>query len=89
MMKEEVILDLLKLQLGISTSLRDDILKSKIKSAISELKNVQGLKLKPERSDHVDFIVDYVAYRYKSGEVGNMPRHLQWRLHNLIMRGDQ
>lgn len=89
MMEEEVILELLKLQLGISTSLRDEILKSKIQSAISELKNVQGLKLNPERSDHVDFVVDYVAYRYKSGEAGNMPRHLQWRLHNLIMGGAQ
>ncbi|WP_374041782.1 phage head-tail connector protein [uncultured Streptococcus sp.] len=89
MMNEEVILELLKLQLGISTSIRDEILKSKIKSAISELKNVQGLKLNPERSDHVDFVVDYAAYRYKSGEVGNMPRHLQWRLHNLIMGGAQ
>lgn len=88
-MKEKVILELLKLQLGISTSLRDEILKSKIQSAISELKNVQGLKLNPERSDHVDFVVDYVAYRYKSGEAGNMPRHLQWRLHNLIMGGAQ
>ncbi|WP_420918134.1 hypothetical protein [Streptococcus intermedius] len=89
MMKEEVILELLKLQLGISTSIRDKILKSKIKSVISELNNVQGLNLNPERSDHVDFVVDYAAYRYKSGEAGNMPRHLQWRLHNLIMGGTQ
>nr|WP_117276512.1 MULTISPECIES: hypothetical protein [Streptococcus anginosus group] len=88
-MKEEVILELLKLQLGISTSIRDKILKSKIKSVISELNNVQGLNLNPERSDHVDFVVDYAAYRYKSGEAGNMPRHLQWRLHNLIMGGTQ
>lgn len=88
-MKEEVILELLKLQLGISTSIRDKILKSKIKSVISELNNVQGLNLNHERSDHVDFVVDYAAYRYKSGEAGNMPRHLQWRLHNLIMGGTQ
>ena len=88
-MKEEVILELLKLQLGISTSIRDKILKSKSKSVISELNNVQGLNLNPERSDHVDFVVDYAAYRYKSGEAGNMPRHLQWRLHNLIMGGTQ
>jgi hypothetical protein len=27
------------------------------------------------------FIVDYAAYRYEGGV--DMPRHLQWRLHNL------
>mgnify|MGYP006928713294 FL=1 len=32
------------------------------------------------------FIVDYACYRYESkGEYEDMPRHLQWRLHNLAI----
>lgn len=30
---------------------------------------------------HLMFIVDFAAYRYEGGV--DLPRHLQWRLHNL------
>ena len=80
-MDEGQLLELLKLKLGISTSLRDKPLVKIISSVITELTDNLGIELVGERADHEMFIVDYAAYRYEGG--GDMPRHLQWRLHNL------
>ena len=80
-MDEGQLLELLKLKLGISTRLRDKPLEKIISSVITELTDNLGIELVGERADHEMFIVDYAAYRYEGGE--DMPRHLQWRLHNL------
>ena len=80
-MDEGQLLELLKLKLGISTRLRDKPLEKIISSVITELTDNLGIELVGERADHEMFIVDYAAYRYEGG--GDMPRHLQWRLHNL------
>jgi hypothetical protein len=80
-MDQGQLLELLKLKLGISTDLRDKPLKKIISSVITELTDNLGIELVGERADHEMFIVDYAAYRYE-GRV-DMPRHLQWRLHNL------
>lgn len=80
-MDEGQLLELLKLKLGISTDLRDKPLKKIISSVITELTDNLGIELVGERADHEMFIVDYAAYRYEG--VVDMPRHLQWRLHNL------
>lgn len=80
-MDQGQLLELLKLKLGISTDLRDKPLKKIISSVITELTDNLGIELVGERADHEMFIVDYAAYRYE-GWV-DMPRHLQWRLHNL------
>ncbi len=79
-MDEGQLLELLKLKLGISTSLRQAV-KKIILSVITELTDNLGIELVGERADHEMFIVDYAAYRYEGGV--DMPRHLQWRLHNL------
>lgn len=75
------LLELLKLKLGISTILRDKPLEKIIDAVISELGENLGVVLDPERADHEMFVVDFAAYRYEGGV--DMPRHLQWRLHNL------
>lgn len=80
-MDQGQLLELLKLKLGISTSLRDKPLEKIISSVITELTDNLGIELVGERADHEMFIVDYAAYRYEG--VVDMPRHLQWRLHNL------
>lgn len=79
------LLELLKIKLGISSNLRDTALSKIISSVISELFNSYGIELDASRADHEMFIVDFAAYRYE-GVTDNgrtMPRHLQWRLHNL------
>ncbi|HEU3589497.1 phage head-tail connector protein [Streptococcus pneumoniae] len=73
-MDQGQLLELLKLKLGISTDLRDKPLKKIISSVITELTDNLGIELVGERADHEMF-------RYEGGV--DMPRHLQWRLHNL------
>ena len=80
-MDEGQLLELLKLKLGISTNLRDKPLKKIISSVITELTENLGVDLVSDRADHEMFVVDFAAYRYEGGV--DMPRHLQWRLHNL------
>lgn len=80
-MNEGQLLELLKLKLGISTDLRDKALMAIIKAVLQELEQQLGVDLVFDRADHEMFVVDFAAYRYEGG-VG-MPRHLQWRLHNL------
>lgn len=80
-MNKGQLLELLKLKLGISTTLRDKSLEKIIDAVISELGENLGVVLDPERADHEMFVVDFAAYRYEGGV--DMPRHLQWRLHNL------
>jgi hypothetical protein len=80
-MNKGQLLESLKLKLGISTTLRDKPLKKIIDAVISELGENLGVVLDPEQADHEMFVVDFAAYRYEGG--ADMPRHLQWRLHNL------
>ena len=80
-MDEGQLLELLKLKFGISTDLRDKPLKKIISSVITELTENLGVDLVSDRADHEMFVVDFAAYRYEGGL--DMPRHLQWRLHNL------
>lgn len=78
------ILNLVKLKLGITTNKRDDYLEAIIKGIQGEIKNIQGINLDVNNAEDAMFIVDYACYRYESkGEYEDMPRHLQWRLHNL------
>lgn len=97
MTKDEFIttaLELTKARLGISTTIRDALLLNAVKSVVEELEDEKGLTLKYDSALHLDFVKDYATWRYQS--VGStetiftnntlpMPRHLQFRLHNLII----
>lgn len=81
-----VILQLVKGKLGISTSVRDSYISAIINGVVKELEDEQGLTLDGDNSYHLLFIVDYAAWRYESKDKdGAMPRHLKFRLHNLII----
>lgn len=81
-----VILQLVKSKLGISASVRDSYISAIINGVVKELEDEQGLTLDGYNSYHLLFIVDYVTWRYESKDKdGDMPRHLQFRLHNLII----
>lgn len=80
------ILQLVKSKFGISTNVRDTYISAIISGVIKELEDEQGLTLDGDNSYHLLFVVDYVAWRYESkGKDIAMPRHLQFRLHNLII----
>ena len=79
-------LALVKARLGITTAVRDSYLAAIISSVIDELTKEKGIQLKADDAHHLMFVVDYATWRYMSrDESGAMPRHLQYRLHNLII----
>lgn len=80
-------LPLIKARLGISTTIRDTYLNAIIDGLVTELKDVQGLTLVADNKAHLMFVVDYAEYRYSNRENPTLPRHLQFRLHNLIISG--
>lgn len=80
-------LPLLKARLGISTTVRDMYLSKIIEGIEDELLNIQGITIDTGDSSHLMFIVDYAEYRYSNRDNPTMPRHLQWRLHNLMLSG--
>lgn len=93
-MDAALVLDLVKARLGISSTVRDTYLTAIIEGVITELEDAQGLALDGANPYHLMFVVDYATWRYQSviepshipGRVPlPMPRHLQFRLHNLIV----
>ena len=79
-------LTLVKARLGISTSVRDTYISSIIEAVIDELKTINGLQLDKTSSAHLMFIVDCSTWRYQNRDsYEGIPRHLQFRLHNLII----
>ena len=65
---------------------RDEYLKHLLKSVIDELCNQKGITLNTESYHHIDFIVDYAAFRYDNRDNNIiMPKHLQYRLNNLLL----
>ncbi len=95
-MDTSTVLDLVKARLGISSNVRDTYISAIIDGVIKELEDAQGLVLDDANPYHLMFVVDYATWRYQSvREPGNtpsgsvplsMPRHLQFRLHNLIVQ---
>lgn len=93
-MEVNLILDLAKAGLGISTQVRDAYLTAIIEGVLSELESIYGIELDKESPAHLMFVVDYVRWQYRNTytDTGNvavrpppMPRHLQFRLHNLLL----
>lgn len=88
------ILELVKARLGITTAVRDTYLTAIISGVIDELTKEKGIALNQDDAHHLMFVVDLATWRYQSvTEAAHvpgktplpMPRHLQYRLHNLII----
>lgn len=84
---QEQALSLVKARLGISTTVRDEYLKAIINGVMDDLTNRHGIDLKEDDIGHLMFIVDFSTYRYENKGVDTIPRHLQLRLHNLMVGG--
>ena len=83
---EDKILGLVKATLGYKSSIRDELLKVIVKSIIDELENQKRIKLDFENAEHLMFIVDYSVFRYENKGGGTIPRNLEYRLRNLIVK---
>lgn len=88
------IVALVKERLGIRTAVRDTYLTAIVQSVVKELEDQHKLTLDPDNAYHLMFVVDYSDWRYRSasnnetsftGQPISMPRHLQFRLHNLLI----
>ena len=84
-MNISIVLQLVKEVIGIRTNVRDIYLTAIIKGIIKELEDEKGLSLDGSNDYHLLFVVDYVAWSYKNKDGAGMPRHLQFRLHNLVI----
>ena len=80
-------LPIFKSKLGITSTVRDDYLSAILDGIVEELTSIQGITLDETNTAHLMFIVDYAEYRYNNRDNPTLPRHLQWRLHNLMLKG--
>ena len=83
---EDKILGLVKATLGYKSSIRDELLKVIVKSVVDELEIQKRITLKYDNSEHLMFIVDYACFRYENKGAGTLPRNLEYRLRNLIIK---
>lgn len=78
--------DVVKQRLGITASVRDEYLLAIADSVITELTDEKGLSIDLDNPYQFMFVVDYASWRYQSRDSdAGMPRHLQFRLHNLMI----
>lgn len=85
-MNTAIILALVKERLGIRTDVRNTYLAAIINGVVKELEDEKGLVLDGANPHHFMFVVDYATWRYQSRDSNTgMPRHLQYRLHNLFI----
>ena len=85
-MDREIVLGVVKERLGLRTVVRDTYLLAIVDGVLKELEDEKGLVLDGANPYHLIFVVDYVTWRYQSRDSDTgMPRHLQYRLHNLII----
>ena len=80
------ILGLVKATLGYKSAVRDELLKAIIKSIVDELEIQKRITLKYDNAEHLMFIVDYAVFRYENKGAGTLPRNLEYRLRNLIIK---
>ena len=85
-MNTSTMVALVKERLGIKTDVRDTYLTAIVGGVIKELEDEKGLVLDGTNPYHLMFVVDLTTWRYQNRDsTGAMPRHLQYRLHNLMV----
>lgn len=80
------ILNLVKAILGYRTNVRDMLLEKIIDSVVDELEEVKGVPFDFNNNEIVMYVVDMVVFRYQNLGGGTMPRNLEYRLRNLIVK---
>lgn len=85
-MNTAAVLAVAKQRIGLSTTVRDTYLTAIVDGVLAELINEQGLAIDLASPNHLMFVADLAAWRYMNRDAaGNMPRDLQYRLHNLLI----
>ena len=87
-MDTATVLELVKARLGLTSAVRDTYLTAIIDGIVRELEDEKGLALDGANPYHLMFVVDFATWRYQNRDTMEaMPRHLQFRLHNLFISG--
>jgi len=85
-MDTATVLELVKARLGLTSAVRDTYLAAIIDGIVRELEDEKGLSLDGDNPYHLMFVVDFATWRYQNRDTMEaMPRHLQFRLHNLMI----
>ena len=85
-MDTATVLELVKARLGLTSAVRDTYLTAIIDGIVKELTDEKGLSLDGDNPYHLMFVVDFATWRYQNRDTMEaMPRHLQFRLHNLMI----
>lgn len=80
------ILNLVKAILGYRTNVRDELLLRIIDSVVDELEKVKGVSFDFANNEIVMYVADMVVFRYQNLGGGTIPRNLDYRLKNLIVK---
>ena len=80
------ILNLVKAVLGYRTNVRDELLFRIIDSVVDELEEVKGIPFDFGNNEIVMYVVDMAVFRYQNMGGGTIPRNLEYRLKNLIVK---
>lgn len=90
-MTDEVMLQMVKIDLGITTTAYDDRLTQYIETAKKEIQR-EGATLSADSVSDCNLVVSYAAWMWRKRDTGEgMPRMLRWQLNNRLfdMGGDQ
>ena len=80
------VLNLVKAILGYRTNVRDELLFRIIDSVVDELEKVKGVPFDFDNNEIVMYVADMTVFRYQNLGGGNIPRNLEYRLRNLIVK---
>lgn len=80
------VLNLVKAVLGYRTNVRDMLLEKIIDSVVDELEKVKGVPFNFDNNEIVMYVVDMAVFRYQNLGGGTIPRNLDYRLKNLIVK---
>jgi len=80
------LLILLKMRLGISSTVKDPLLNHLINAIEKMLDDEKGILVDMANPVITEFMINYAVWKYESkGEQGGMPRHIQYALHNIMI----
>lgn len=83
-MDSGVILQMLKLDIGMVTAAYDQRLLAIIRAAIAAIQT-EGITLDPEREDDMQLVIMYSAWLWRRRDsMDGMPRMLRWALNNRL-----
>ena len=80
------VLNLVKAILGYRTNVRDELLFRIIDSVVDDLEKIKGVPFDFGNNEIVMYVADMAVFRYQNLGGGTMPRNLEYRLRNLIVK---